>query len=300
MGLGTIASISQVNSTSVAVITTAEYAPGNWSGMEGALCEFFISTLATKRGATAPGTATAVARIRAVDLEARTVTFEADDGDTHANIDLTAWNTAVAATDAIFFKTALIAGPTHHSFRGLHKIITDTSGNLFMQSTPTPGNYSLWKGNSIAAGGNLSFEIIQRAVAKAMGKGLDEGLVLYINPLTWALLLTDQAGLRRHGDPNKTARYEIGAESIQFYSQTGPIEIKSSIYVKEGYGYLVSPELWSRIGSTDFTFKTPGSGEDFFFQHPTKAGFVLRCYLNVALFSEAIGKATIITGIDNS
>jgi hypothetical protein len=180
---------------------------------------------------------------------------------------------------------------------GLHLIGSIGAGTtLFNVST----NYSLWRANAVAAGGvNLSFETIMRAIAAAVGKGLDEELTLLVNPLTWATLLTDQAALHRHGD-SKGASYEVGSDSIMFHSMVGTIKIISSIYCKEGYAYMFAPSMFKRIGSTDLTFRLPDRGDEFFYQHPTKTAYGLRCYTSQALFTEAPGKMVLISGIDNA
>lgn len=284
IGLGTVASVTDA-ANSVITITTAEWAPGIWAGMEGAVIEVFATGLATEHC-----TAWTIS-IVSVDLVNRTVTVDRN------LVNGPPTGGACVATDVIMFGDQCVATPTHNTFAGIHKILSNT-GTLFGLSATT---YSLWRSNSQTAGSaNLSFETIQRAVALAVGKGLDTELVLYVNPLTWATLLTDQAALRMHGDPNKSAKYIIGSENIEFFSMVGKITIKASIYVKEGYAYLISPSLFHRIGATDITFRLRDRGDEFFFHLDSYAAYALRCYSNQAVFSEAPGKATLITSIDNS
>ena len=281
-GIGTVLTVTDV-ANSVITVATPEWAPGLWAGMEGATLEFF------NPGLTIENSANQTVKILSVDLVNRTITVD-------SNV-VTTGAPDVIIGDRIFYNNQVVATPTHNCMAGLHTILANT-GALFGINATT---YSLWRSNSVAAGGiNLSFETLQRAVALAAGKGAESELTLYINPLTWATLLTDQAALRRHTDPNKSARYIIGSEAIEFFSLVGKITVKASIYCKEGYAYLISPPLFHRVGATDITFRLPDRKDEFFQHLASFAGYGLRCYSNQALFSEAPGKATLITGIDNS
>ena len=283
VGLGTVASVTTA-ANSVITVTTAEWAPGIWSGMEGAILEFFTAALTTEHV-----TALTV-KILSVDLAARTITVDQD------LVTGPPTGGAVAANDVIMFAGQRTTS-AHNTMAGLHAILANT-GTLFGLSAAT---YSLWKSCAQSAGAaNLSFEVLQRAVAQATGKGLDEDQLLIVNPLTFATLLTDQAALRRHGDPNKSQAYVIGAEGLEFHSQVGKITIQPSIYCKEGYAYLFAPDLFHRVGATDITFRLQDRGDEFFRHHETTAAYALRNYSNQALFTEAPGKACLVSSIDNA
>jgi hypothetical protein len=273
VGLGVISNVS----TNVFTIDTPEFAPGIWAGMEGASVNAWQAAWAGMR--------VNAATITAVDLEARTVTVDTAP-------------TSTAATDILIFEGQVTAGPAYNTMAGIHKIMTN-AGSLFGIDAAT---YSLWKANAfaISPSANLSFEAVQKLIARAVGKGADTELVLYVNPSTWATLLSDQAGLRRHGDPNKSTKYTLGSENIEFYSQVGKVTIKASIYVKEGYAYLLSPPKFHRIGATDITFRLPDRGDEFFFHLDNRAGYALRTYSNQAVFSECPGVCGYLSGIDNA
>lgn len=267
MGYAAVASIS----TNTITITTAEWAPGIWAGAEGMPIEIRDATGATSRGN---------ANVVSVDLDARTITVDAAPA-------------GVIATDVIFHK-----GAYGNEFAGIHKILSITSGTLFNINV---GTYSLFKGNSYSASSAaLSFAKIQSAAARAVEKGLDGKLLALVNPRTWANLMTDQAALRQYDSSYSKSVSENGAESIKFHSQNGLIEIEASIYVKEGYSYLLSLEDWFRVGSTDMTFKRPGQGDEFFRDVENSAAYELRLYTDQALFCQAPGKNCLITAIVNS
>ena len=276
VGIGAVSVVA----TNDLTISDATWAPGIWSGMEGAITEASVAAMTSSR--TTPQYMTTTA----VNLETKVISVDAAAG-------------SIAATDLLWFKGSIApAGtPVYHEAAGIHKIMTNAT-TLFNVSAAT---YSLWKANTYALSSeNLSFEAVQRLVARAMAKGGDGDYTLYVSPATWATMMSDQAALRRHGDPNKSARYEIGAEAITFYTQLGKVQIKASIYVWEGFAYLIAPSRWHRVGATDITFRLPDRGDEFFLHLADAAGYELRCYSNQAVFCEAPGTQGYISGIVNT
>jgi hypothetical protein len=266
MGYATCAS----NAANVITITTAEWAPGVWAGAEGMPVEIRDTTGATVKG---------VSTVTSVDMSARTVTIQS--------------TITVVSGDVIWH-----AGAYGNEFPGLHKILTTTTGTLFNIPVAT---YNLFQGNSYsAASGALSFSKLQLAATRAVEKGLDGRLLALVNPRAWANMLNDQAALRRYDSSYKTGQVESGSTSILFHSQNGDIEIEPSIYVKEGYAFLVSLDDWYRVGSTDLTFKRPGQGEEFFRDLENAAAYELRLYSDQALFCMAPGRSVVITSIVNA
>jgi hypothetical protein len=266
MGYGTVASITGNTMT----ITAAEWAAGIWSGAENMPIEVRDSTGATSRGE---------ATVQSVDLDARTVTMVAAPG-------------GIVAGDVIWHK-----GAYGNEFAGVHKILTNT-GTLFNINA---GTYSLWKGNTYSAGSaSLSLAKIERAIALAVQKGLDGDVTCMVAPKTWADLLVEQAALRKYDSSYSPAQMDNGARSIKFYGQNGLITIEPSIYVKEGYAYILSMDDFSKVGSTDVSFKRPGMSDEFFRELENSAGYELRCYTDMALFCTAPGRSVLISSIVNS
>ena len=269
MGYGVVGSVS----TSTLTISTAEWAPGIWAGAEGMPIE-----IRNAAGSTSRGNFT----VSSVDMDARTVTLTSD-----------AAAAGVVATDVIWHK-----GAYGNEFPGIHKVLTQSSGSLFNIDV---GTYNLFRGNSYSASSAaLSFTKLNQAAARAVEKGLDSKLLALVNPRGWANMLNDQAALRRYDSSFKAEKAEVGSKSILFHSQNGEIEIEPSIYVKEGYAFLLSLEDWYRIGSTDMTFKRPGQGDEFFRDVENSAAYELRLYSDQAVFCCAPGRNVVITSIVNS
>lgn len=264
VGYGTVEAVPVGN---VILITDAEWAPGIWAGAEKMPIE-----VRNAAGNVSRGNAT----ITAVSFDDKSITVDA----------LPAGTTT---TDVIWHK-----GAYGKEFAGLHKIITNT-GVLFGIDASA---YTLFKGNTYSAGNAaLSFAKVQEAISKAVEKGLDNDVMVLVNPNTWSDLLTDQAALRMYDSSYSSAQAENGAKELKFHSQNGMIEIVPSIYCKQGYAYVLSTDDMVRIGSSDVTFKRPGKEGDFFRELDNSAGYEMRCYCDQALFTHSPAKNVLITNI---
>ena len=257
-----------LTSTQIA-IKKAEWAPGIWAGAEGMPIEI------------KSGSATVLsAKVVSVDMERRVLTLDVATG-------------GAAADQVIWHK-----GAYGNEFPGIHKILTVSSGSLFNIDVST---YNLFRGNQYSAGSAaLSFTKLGQAATRAVEKGQEGTLLALVNPRGWQNMLTDQAALRKYDSSYSSAKMESGAKSLMFHSQNGDIEIEPSLYVKEGYAYLLNVEDWMRVGSTDITFKRPGQGEEFFRDLENSAAYELRLYTDQALFCQAPGRNTLIKDIVNT
>ena len=273
-GLGEVESIAGAPAY---IIKASDWAPGIWAGTEGAEIEMFSNDLSAQRGASFT--------VASVDFDLRKVTLNATPaGD--------------AVNDRFFWKGAFDVGPTHSSAIGIHNILSQNTGTLFGIDTAA---FTLWNGNEIGAGSTaLTMDVIQEAAARIVEKGGGEGrLCLYVSTATWVDLIGDLAALRRFTSADGDARYTAGAEAITFYTQSGPVEIKPSIFVKQGFAYLLDLGAWSRIGAQDFAFGDPAERQ-VFHRLEEKSGYDARAYGNQSIFSDAVGHNAIITNIVNN
>ena len=253
-------------------VSTAEWAPGIWAGSENMPIELRDSS----------GNLKGSAVVKSVDMGARTITTDSA-------------IPGAASTDVIWHK-----GAYGNEFVGIHKIIDQTGLSTLFNIDVSASGFNLFKGNKYdAQSGALSFSKLNQAVARSVEKGLEGKVTALVNPRGWANMLSDQAALRKYDGSYSKKKLENGSEALTFYSQNGEIEIIPSIYVKEGYAYLLSMEDFARVGSTDITFKRPGADGNFFRDLENASGYELRCYTDQAVFCAAPGKQTIITGIVN-
>lgn len=251
-------------------IKAAEWAPGIWAGAEGMPIE--VRDAAT-------GVLKASVKVQSVDMDLQEIVVDA--------------GVTCADGDIIWHK-----GAYGNEFAGIHKILTVSSGSLFNIDV---GTYNLFRGNSYsAASAALSFTKLGQAATRAVEKGQEGTLLALVNVRSWQNMLTDQAALRKYDQSYSPAKMENGSKALMFHSQNGEIEIEPSLYVKQGYAYLLNVDDWMRVGSTDITFKRPGQGEEFFRDLENSAAYELRLYTDQALFCQAPGRNTIITDIVNS
>lgn len=265
-GYGEVLSIAG----NVITVKTAEWAPGIWAGSEGMKLDIRTGAAGASRGS---------CFVVSVDMDARTITVDAAPA-------------AVALGDSIQH-----FGAFGNEFAGLHKILTNT-GTLFNISAAT---FNLWKGVEFDCGGAaLSITKILSATARAVEKGLDSDVKCLVNPRTWSNLVDAESARRRYDGTYKPGEMDNGASAIRFHGQNGNIEVEPSIYVKEGYAYILNMDELARIGSTDITFKRPGQGEEFFRDLESAAGYELRAYTDQAVFCSAPGKMVLMKNIVNS
>ena len=268
-GLGVVESIA----TNAITIEAHEWAAGIWSGSEKMPVEIRSSA----------GVLRGEANIVSNNLSTKV-------------IDVDAAPAGVVATDVIYY-----AGAFGKEFAGIHKIITNT-GSLFDIDA---SQFSLWRGNTVNVGsdfaGNeavLSFAKIEEAVAVGMEKGLaDESICVLCNPKSWNNLLTDLASKRQYDSTYSEAELTQGSRSIKFFGQNGDIEIKASIYCKEGYAYAIQPESFIRVGSSDVTLEQPGFEGKFIKLLENANAYEMRAYTDQALLCTAPGINTLLTFI---
>lgn len=264
-GLGIIGSVAG----NVITLSTASWAPGIWSGMRSMPLEI----------RTAAGASRGRCVIQSIDMDLRTITVDA-------------LPAASAATDVLWYESQY-----GNATPGIHDILANT-GTLFGIDA---SQYELWKGNTYSAGSaSLSFAKIQGAIARAVEKGLSGDVEVLVNPRTWANLLTEQTALRMYDSSYSRSEAENGSESIKFHGQNGKVEIIPSIYIKEGFAYVVPMSDYFVVGSTQMAFNLPGLPDQFLRLLENANGYELRLYSDDVLASHSPGHGTIITGIVNT
>lgn len=286
-GIGNAGTNANVNATTTDVtITLADWSAGIWSGLVGARLDLYQAGtygLQTKVNSVGPLT------ISRVNVATRVVRL------TGAAADITALGTYVSANANLgqFF----FAGAYNNEMAGLQRQIVKP-GSMFGID---PASFDLWQGNSYAVGSPFAFTFkeMQKAVALAAGRGLDEDVTVLVNTNTWANLLSDQAALRQYVQSTDT--FQNGATELVFMSQNGKLIIKPHLYVKESHAFIVPMKQLVRVGATDVTFDLPGTDKGrIFIQNPSSLAFEYRCYSNQSLFLPTPAKAVFVSAIQNT
>lgn len=282
-GLGITSGTANASSTStVATFTAATWAPGIWSGAEGATLDIYNTGGPTKINTNA------VLSITAIDHANKAITVSGNAADIAA-IDAFATNTGAGLT---FFW----AGAYGKEMVGLRSIASNT-GSLYGIAG---GSYSLWQGNTFAVGGaDLTLKKVLQGNAVAAAKGLMEDSVVLVSSKTFANLANDQASLRRYSGEVKKAT--DGFAYIQFYAPSGVIDIIPHPMVKEGEAISYPKKRAERIGASDITFNTPGGEGGEMFKHlANETGYEVRLYSEQAIFLPAPAECIYFSGIVNS
>jgi len=251
------------------VISAATWASGIWAGLEGTELDVHSGSTSTVRG---------TVTIAGVDIDARKIT-------------LSGTVTGCTANDVVRFK-----GAYGNEMTGITGILSN-SGSLFGIDAST---YSLWKSTSYsAASAALSFNIVKKAVAAAVSKGLDEDAVLFVSPGAWDDLMGDMAATRRT-DKGDVKKVDFGAEEIVFHSQNGQLKVIPSIFIKGGHAPGLVENSWKRLGAADVAYGIPGFSSEMFRLLDGKNGLEVRSYTHQCVYSEAPAKNFLITNIVNS
>lgn len=263
--LGTVSGLA----SQVITVTTATFAAGLWAGMEGAVIDVYQAGGTVRQAGLV---------ISSMDLDARTIT-------------VTGTTTGIVSTDVIFYK-----GAKGKECLGLDAIVTNTGTQFGIDAAA----FSLWKASTFAAGSAaLTQAKVNSAVQKAVAKGgLNEDVVVLVNPLTWGNLNTDQSALRQYTSADSTAKN--GFEAIEYRGMNGKMSVVAHPMVKEGEAFVFPPKRLKRVGSQELSFQTPGRAGEIFLHIPDKNAYEMRIYGNQALFCESPAKCVKITGIVNS
>lgn len=278
--LGTLGQ-SSVNTGSGTTVTftidSAEWATGIWGGLENMSIDVYDAGVKVNTNAAVV--------VSSVNPVTRVITGTAN------STDATAINGLAATALQLFPYNAY-----GNEMSGFYVILTNT-GNLFNINA---GTYALWQANTYSfASTAANFGKIQSMVAVATARGLMEDVGVFMNPTTFANVVTSQAGARRYDQSYKSKDMENGATGLTFWGPNGKIELIPHIFMKQGYCFTLPLKRCQRTGATDLTFTLPGMPGEFFLQVPGYTAYELRCYTLQAAFLNSPYKGVIGTGIVN-
>lgn len=234
-GIGVI-STSSVSTNATITMTAATWAPGVWSGMEGAVLE-------VRNGATKINT-NADLVIVSVNFDLRQVVVSGNSTDLNA----------LAATYTLYFKGAYANGQYGIKYQ------LSTSGSIFGIDNTV---YALWKAQAQVVTGALTMKQALDGRAKAVSRGgLDEDCVLLVSSAAFENLNIDLAALAEIDQRYSKSQQDAGTEGIVYYGQGGKTTIKAHPMLMEGDAFLIPDGGMKRVGSTDVTFKDIDGSEE--------------------------------------
>lgn len=285
------------NTKALIKIEDAEWAAGIWTGTNKHKVDALTATLSAKRAV--PGGVVYI--IDSYDFDNRTVTIQGIDS-TNTPVDIS--TSLIVATDKLFFHGEVTAGgtPVHYNIMGLKKI-AETRGALFSIDNST---LPLFQGNLVDCGTDantpayLDFMTIERSAARGVEKGVtDQKMTAMCSVHSWNDLLEDQAAKRRYSG-SEVGKLKEGGQELEFYGQTGAIQIIPSTYVKEGYAFTFCEKDLIRIGAYDVTMEPPGhQGEPIRYLEDGH-GYQARVMSDQCLFTSRPGGISVIRYVTNS
>lgn len=180
---------------------------------------------------------------------------------------------------------------------GVNKILANT-GTLFGINA---SNYDLWSGQAIDLGQKkFNIKAVQEGVADAVnGGGLEEGLEILVNPLTFSAMTNDEAALRKYDASYKSSSATNGFEAIEYYAANGTNRIRASSKIKEGEAYGLIKEHWKCSGSQAPSFRPNGMGQEVIFPLQDQAGWCVRSFSDEFVICRMPAKQILWTGINS-
>lgn len=263
------------------VINDADWAGGLWINMLGASIDFW--------SAVSGGVYRGSANVQNVDPDLQTITFD---------VDVSTFASPVVAGDVLFRFGK--KDPANGAFRegaGIHAIVTNT-GILYNIDA---SKVAMWKSTSQSANSdNVTYDVVQRLLARASIKGGGSKSTIYMNVFGWNNLASTETTYRRYDNSYNPKKIVTGSESIEFHGQTGVVKILPHPMVKAGFAYLVTGKAdYRRIGAKDWTFRMPGS-DQYLRDLTDNAAYEVRLFSNQVLFCECPGRSGGINTIVNS
>ena len=271
--------INAVPTATTTTITDATFASGLWFGMVGRTYSIYSTAFGALRG---------TAKVTAVNIRTRTITWDALPAGTIAG-------------DYLDFR----GGPTKQMV-GLYDIMT-TTGTLFGINNT---NYELWRSDAAYGAGAapLTFGKVLEAIAEAgeLGLGDEIGEIdILVGPRTWNSLNTDAAALKRNDASYKGSKFENGHEVLELFSNVGIIRIIAHRMMMNGYA-MIMPKCSKSMGIVGSqpspTFAVPGmskDGAEYLKPMENNAGVETRLYWNAQIFTEEVPHLKLISGIVN-
>lgn len=255
--------------TSTLQFTTATWASGIWSGLEGAQVQFYD----LDSDALISSGDDAVFEVAVVNNADKQVTF------TGTATGTTALETAIEGGGVrCYFK-----GSKTNDMIGLKTILSNT-GELFGIDA---ADFGLWRGQTFSCGsGALTVEKVLNFNAQLVGRGAKGNMTLMVNPVTWGSLNAEQSSLRIFDSSYKSGgTADQGFSGIRYHGQNGTVEVVSNPVVMEGEAYLFIAEDLKRIGSAERDSKVPTQdNENPFYAIEGSAAFGFKVFSDQALY----------------
>lgn len=287
--LGQVVTCVAVTATTTRVTFSYNtWAPGIFSGMEGASINFYNAGSLVSSGADSAFTVTSLNVVPASSTVGGSMVVT---GTSSGSTTLVGLN---GTTLDLYWKGAF--GST---MSGIRQILTNT-GSLFGIDASTA---SVWQANTLNCGSTqLTFGKVQQGVGLANSRGLAKDVVLLVSQATYANFNDEQSGARYYDTSYNDKEAKNGSRTVKYIGANGIIEVVAHPLVRQGEAYLFPVEETEVIGATDgVVMNLPGMNVDnFLVQVSNSDAFEVRNYVQQALLLRTPSWGTIFTNVVNA
>lgn len=241
-GLGTVESYTDGTTYADAVITADTFSAGLWYSLIGAYVDSMTTTTVNNSG---------LFYVTSVTPSTRTVRLTATG--TVAN--------DIANGDVLFPKGS--HGTTPTDFAGLMAQASNTSGSMLGLSAAT---YPNWSGNTYAAGGPISWRVLEDALHIPRSRASEvaaEGFIALAGRAYGSLSAElQESGRVQLNDGSRSIK--AGVQSINYQThKLGDIDLVFHPFMSDGHILVLPKSEVKRLGAADISFKIPGFEEKF-------------------------------------
>lgn len=252
-------------------LTSASWSAGLWNLMVGAEVDIYDPDLSTPVETHVTVTAVSVANNR-------------------LTLSKTGSTALPATSDIIVPRDGL-----GNSCYGLNAILSN-SGSLFNISAAT---YPQWKALSYAVSGAMTRAHVLAFAARLQQNGLKEGGKLFLNANAVADLIEEASDYQRYNNNTDSVKVQ-GAENVTYKTPAGLIEVATDMIMKQSLGMFLANENGKRVGTTDLTFRLPGSDDWFYQELESSAGSKLQMYSEQGIILTKPYHNALLTGISST
>lgn len=269
----------------VITFTDESWVGGFWAGTENMPVDIYnAASISLSGGATKRNSSSATNQyyVDSYDLDAKTVTFRADDSADWTN---------VVAGDAVWLATHYLTEPLGMT------VISQVSStyNLFGL---TRAQYGIWGGVVDSVGGSLTLPRVMSMLAKLSERsgGAKTMYELRCSARVFSGLNADLLGSRRY-DTSHSRKIENGVERLEVYGPNGHVSIQTHLYMPDGVAHICDPRVYTRRGVKDLDFTAPGGSGDYLLVRPDVDAMEYRATSQQGIFCDRPGGTGVFTGL---
>lgn len=290
--------------TGSVVVTAASLRTGVIALLEGAKLDILDSVFTTTIANGAAGDSAGV-KVSAVDIDTRTITFSA-----LPTLDGSGSAVTPAPGQILFLHGANISASATANYMemvGARKQVQATTGTIFAINKAT---YQATRGNVVTSVGAISAGVILKLVAKAINRGFQGEMNVFVSPLTWGELNARQISQQVFDSSYKPGKAEVGTDAVVVRGNGVTCMVRSHAMQSDSEILCLPKEGPKRIGSsyensgpdgdTDISFMIPGTNQRFVDPVPGYNAVKVECRTDQAFYIPKPAHCVLGTGVTHT